>query len=209
MTPTPPSNSSFSHFRFRRSRNTIPYDASNNATPPSQTAVTPLVDEGADAEIEDEDVDEEGEEGAGEDEGSNLDEDGNDGEDEDEGGIEDGLSAFLLHLLCMHLFSTRMDRTPPAAVNLVPAATRRDRIVRGIPQLRLGPNREAVARSVVELANGLFRRRPVPMEIDTPFDPSALGLKEIGNLASWTVSSCKPGCGIEALRDEDTGLFWQ
>ncbi|KAI0997109.1 hypothetical protein K3495_g11079 [Podosphaera aphanis] len=41
------------------------------------------------------------------------------------------------------------------------------------------------------------------------FDPSALGLKEIGNLASWTVSSCKPGCDVEALRNEDTNLFWQ
>jgi anaphase-promoting complex subunit 10 len=61
----------------------------------------------------------------------------------------------------------------------------------------------------VDFANGLFLRRPVPMEIDASFDPSALGLKEIGNLASWTVSSCKPGCGVEALRDEDTGLFWQ
>ena len=50
---------------------------------------------------------------------------------------------------------------------------------------------------------------PVPMDIDPPFDAAALGLKEIGNLASWTVSSCKPGCGVEALRDEDTGLFWQ
>lgn len=49
----------------------------------------------------------------------------------------------------------------------------------------------------------------VPMEIETPFDMTALGLKEIGNLASWTVSSCKPGCGVEALRDEDTTLFWQ
>ncbi|KAI9051383.1 hypothetical protein LZ554_004430 [Drepanopeziza brunnea f. sp. 'monogermtubi'] len=49
----------------------------------------------------------------------------------------------------------------------------------------------------------------VPMEIDNPFDPTALGLKEIGNLASWTVSSCKPGCGVDALRDDDTGLFWQ
>ena len=97
MTPTPPSNSSFSHFRFRRSRNTVPYDASNNATPPSQTPVTPLVDEGADPEVEDEDVDDEEEEGAEEDEISN-DEDGNDGEDEEEGGIEDGSSAFLLHL---------------------------------------------------------------------------------------------------------------
>jgi Anaphase-promoting complex, subunit 10 (APC10) len=102
-----------------------------------------------------------------------------------------------------------MDRTPPAGLNLVPAAIRWERLIRGIPQIRIGANREAFARGVVELANGLFRRRAVPMEIDTPFDPSALGLKEIGNLASWTVSSCKPGCGVEALRDEDTGLFWQ
>ena len=91
----------------------------------------------------------------------------------------------------------------------MPAAARRERFIRNIPQVRIASNREAVARSVVELANGLFRRRAVPMEIDALFDPSALGLKEIGNLASWTVSSCKPGCGVEALRDEDTGLFWQ
>ena len=49
----------------------------------------------------------------------------------------------------------------------------------------------------------------VPMEIDQAFNATALGLKEISNLASWTVSSSKPGCGVEALRDEDTGLFWQ
>jgi hypothetical protein len=49
----------------------------------------------------------------------------------------------------------------------------------------------------------------VPMDVDPPFDPTSLGLKEIGNLASWTVSSCKPGCGVEALRDEDVKLFWQ
>ncbi|KAH8667937.1 anaphase-promoting complex, subunit 10-domain-containing protein [Tricladium varicosporioides] len=47
------------------------------------------------------------------------------------------------------------------------------------------------------------------MEIDPPFDSAALGLKEIGNLASWTVSTSKPGCGVEALRDDDTNLFWQ
>ena len=52
-------------------------------------------------------------------------------------------------------------------------------------------------------------RSVVPMDIDPPFDATALGLKEIANLASWTVSSCKPGCGVEALRDEDTGQFWQ
>lgn len=47
------------------------------------------------------------------------------------------------------------------------------------------------------------------MDIDQRFDAAKLGLKEIGNLASWTVSSCKPGCGVEALRDESTDLFWQ
>lgn len=58
-------------------------------------------------------------------------------------------------------------------------------------------------------ALGLADREAVAMDIDPPFDASALGLKEIGNLASWTVSTCKPGCGVEALRDEDTALFWQ
>jgi hypothetical protein len=45
------------------------------------------------------------------------------------------------------------------------------------------------------------------MEGDPSFDTT--GLKEIGNLASWTVSTCKPGCGVQALRDDDTNLFWQ
>jgi hypothetical protein len=93
MTPTPPSTSSFANFRFRRSRNTVPYDASNNATPTTQTPVTPLVDEGVEGDLEDDDVDaDDDEEGAVEDEGSNIDEDGNDGEEDDEeGGIEEGL----------------------------------------------------------------------------------------------------------------------
>ncbi|KAK6353073.1 anaphase promoting complex subunit doc1 [Orbilia brochopaga] len=38
---------------------------------------------------------------------------------------------------------------------------------------------------------------------------SLLGLKEISHLASWTVSSSKPGCGVAELRSEDTNLFWQ
>lgn len=42
-----------------------------------------------------------------------------------------------------------------------------------------------------------------------PGSPSLVGLKEIGNLASWTVSTAKPGNGIDQLRDEDTSLFWQ
>ncbi|KAL1302215.1 hypothetical protein AAFC00_002642 [Neodothiora populina] len=35
------------------------------------------------------------------------------------------------------------------------------------------------------------------------------GLKEISSLASWTVSTSKPGCGVAALRNPDTSLFWQ
>ncbi|KAI9783124.1 MAG: anaphase promoting complex subunit doc1 [Geoglossum umbratile] len=46
-------------------------------------------------------------------------------------------------------------------------------------------------------------------EDDKGAEFSAAGLKEIGNLASWTVSTAKPGCGVEALRDEDVNLFWQ
>ncbi|KAI6245523.1 Anaphase-promoting complex subunit 10 [Erysiphe necator] len=60
--------------------------------------------------------------------------------------------------------------------------------------------------SVEEEEEGIEK---VHMDVDIPFDPASFGFKEIGNLASWTVSSCKPGCGIEALRDEETSLFWQ
>ena len=35
------------------------------------------------------------------------------------------------------------------------------------------------------------------------------GLKEISNLASWTVSTCKPGSGVDALRSDDLDQFWQ
>ncbi|KAK6824734.1 hypothetical protein PG987_012228 [Apiospora arundinis] len=44
---------------------------------------------------------------------------------------------------------------------------------------------------------------------ELPFNPSAVGLKEISNLASFTVSSYKPGCGVKELRDDDINLFWQ
>ncbi|KAI1078524.1 anaphase-promoting complex, subunit 10-domain-containing protein [Whalleya microplaca] len=46
-------------------------------------------------------------------------------------------------------------------------------------------------------------------EDEPPFDPSAVGLKEISNLASFTVSSYKPGCGVKELRDDDVNQFWQ
>ena len=40
-----------------------------------------------------------------------------------------------------------------------------------------------------------------------PFPPP--GLKEISSLASWTVSTAKPGNGVAALRSPDPSLFWQ
>ncbi|KAI1438579.1 anaphase-promoting complex, subunit 10-domain-containing protein [Xylaria sp. CBS 124048] len=42
-----------------------------------------------------------------------------------------------------------------------------------------------------------------------PFDANAIGLKEISNLASFTVSSYKPGCGVKELRDDDVNQYWQ
>ncbi len=44
---------------------------------------------------------------------------------------------------------------------------------------------------------------------EAPFDASAIGLKEISNLAGFTVSSYKPGCGVKELRDDDVNQFWQ
>jgi anaphase-promoting complex subunit 10 len=35
------------------------------------------------------------------------------------------------------------------------------------------------------------------------------GLKEISSLASWTVSTSKPGCGVAALRHPSPSMFWQ
>ncbi|GAX74944.1 hypothetical protein CEUSTIGMA_g2390.t1 [Chlamydomonas eustigma] len=34
-------------------------------------------------------------------------------------------------------------------------------------------------------------------------------LKEIGHLAIWSVSSAKPGCGVDCLRDHLADTFWQ
>lgn len=44
---------------------------------------------------------------------------------------------------------------------------------------------------------------------DLPNQLPPRGLKEISSLASWTVSTSKPGCGVAALRNPDTSLFWQ
>ncbi|KAF2194862.1 galactose-binding like protein [Zopfia rhizophila CBS 207.26] len=41
---------------------------------------------------------------------------------------------------------------------------------------------------------------------EAPIPPN---LREISTLASWTVSSSKPGCSIPQLRSPSTNLFWQ
>ncbi|KAI1809864.1 APC10-domain-containing protein [Poronia punctata] len=46
-------------------------------------------------------------------------------------------------------------------------------------------------------------------EDEPSFDPTVVGLKEISNLASFTVSSYKPGCGVKELRDDDVNQYWQ
>lgn len=41
------------------------------------------------------------------------------------------------------------------------------------------------------------------------FDPAAMGLKEINNLAHFGVSSHKPGNGVAELLSEDLDKYWQ
>ncbi|XP_071502121.1 anaphase-promoting complex subunit 10-like [Diadema antillarum] len=40
-------------------------------------------------------------------------------------------------------------------------------------------------------------------------DPVAAGLREIGSQAVWSLSSCKPGFGVDQLRDNSTDTYWQ
>lgn len=40
-------------------------------------------------------------------------------------------------------------------------------------------------------------------------EPTFAHLREISPLASWTVSTFKPGCGVDALRSASTAQFWQ
>jgi anaphase-promoting complex subunit 10 len=47
------------------------------------------------------------------------------------------------------------------------------------------------------------------LDVAPPFDPATAGLKEISNLARFTVSSHKPGNGVEQLKSDDLKHFWQ
>lgn len=42
-----------------------------------------------------------------------------------------------------------------------------------------------------------------------PFNPIAMGLKEIGGLARFRVSSYKPGNGVQELVNDDIDRYWQ
>lgn len=46
-------------------------------------------------------------------------------------------------------------------------------------------------------------------EAYVPFDPVLLGLKEINNLAHFSVSSHKPGNGVDQLLHDDLATYWQ
>ncbi|KAJ5774925.1 hypothetical protein N7457_009821 [Penicillium paradoxum] len=45
-----------------------------------------------------------------------------------------------------------------------------------------------------------------PEKSPSPLPPN---LREISSLASWTVSTSKPGCGVEALRNPSPAQYWQ
>jgi hypothetical protein len=38
---------------------------------------------------------------------------------------------------------------------------------------------------------------------------SSLSVREIGGQATWSLSSCKPGFGVDQLRDDSTDTYWQ
>lgn len=48
------------------------------------------------------------------------------------------------------------------------------------------------------------------LDVDTSFTtPPSPGLRDISSLATWTLSSSKPGCGLSALRHPSPSRFWQ
>ena len=53
-----------------------------------------------------------------------------------------------------------------------------------------------------------LRRHPLT-RAPSAQDPSLSGLREISSLASWSVSTHKPSCGVDALRNLNPCQFWQ
>ena len=44
---------------------------------------------------------------------------------------------------------------------------------------------------------------------DDPAHTDSSNLRDVGALASWAVSSAKPGCGVEHIRDPNPATLWQ
>ena len=44
---------------------------------------------------------------------------------------------------------------------------------------------------------------------EAPGSAASSALREIGHLAGWSVTSAKPGNGVELLRDGRNDTFWQ
>lgn len=64
----------------------------------------------------------------------------------------------------------------------------------------------------VEGEEELEEEEEAPNQPNTPLpnlEPPPPYLREISTLASWTVSSSKPGCSIPQLRHPSSSLFWQ
>jgi len=43
----------------------------------------------------------------------------------------------------------------------------------------------------------------------TDSSPQPISTREVGNQATWSLSSCKPGFGVEQLRDDNYETYWQ
>ena len=43
----------------------------------------------------------------------------------------------------------------------------------------------------------------------TDQSPQPPSTREVGNQATWSLSSCKPGSGVEQLRDDNYESYWQ
>lgn len=46
-------------------------------------------------------------------------------------------------------------------------------------------------------------------EIDPVQEQLTGRVREVGNYAIWSLSSCKPGFGVDQLRDDITETYWQ
>ena len=71
-------------------------------------------------------------------------------------------------------------------------------------------------RKLVPVTDTIIFSNPVPndsLSLSFPShaakESSLSHLREISPLASWTVSTYKPGCGVDALRSPSTAQFWQ